>query len=325
MREFSGVRISLIAAKMLGRIVGRIALRTTDKAKSSRGLLHKKTEVKNARKGSSTTNLDTQIHESIAKSLTRGAFRAKEWHVWGKVGSSWRVPVQCGPDETPQSLAFKAVHALTEKNLGMESRELQTTESHLINYNPNSLVDCEGKVVETEVRLVEATPEETGARGAQLVFEVETLDARGNLSALNRFDFSVADFVCDEGASLSYTVRPRMSPGIGEMEGWDPNFSPQAEAWERADSGRTHLDILLAALRIQLGDLRSMKVAFTQPNWRIYGGEVKVTGWRRGRERMFFLMSKVNNGGGGSEHLNMGYIEMRRSIGKSNVFEPQHL
>ena len=49
-------------------------------------------------------------------------------------------------------------------------------------------------------------------------FAVETLDARGNLSALNRFDFSVADFVCDEGASLSYTVRPRMSPGIGEME-----------------------------------------------------------------------------------------------------------
>ena len=47
---------------------------------------------------------------------------------------------------------------------------------------------------------------------------METLDARGNLSALNRFDFSVADFVCDEGASLSYTVRPRMSPGIGEME-----------------------------------------------------------------------------------------------------------
>ena len=37
-----------------------------------------------------------------------------------------------------------------------------------------------------------------------------------------------------------------------------------------------------------------MKVAFTQPNWRIYGGEVKVTGWRRGRERMFFLMSKVD-------------------------------
>ena len=56
---------------------------------------------------------------------------------------------------------------------------------------------------------------------------VETLDARGNLSALNRFDFSVADFACDEGASLSYTVRPRMSPGVGELEGWDPNFSPQ--------------------------------------------------------------------------------------------------
>ena len=56
---------------------------------------------------------------------------------------------------------------------------------------------------------------------------METLDARGNLSALNRFDFSVKDFLCDEGASLSYTVRPRMSPGVGEMEGWDPNFSPQ--------------------------------------------------------------------------------------------------
>ena len=56
---------------------------------------------------------------------------------------------------------------------------------------------------------------------------METLDARGNLSALNRFDFSVKDFLCDEGASLSYTVRPRMSPGVGEMEGWDPTLSPQ--------------------------------------------------------------------------------------------------
>ena len=56
---------------------------------------------------------------------------------------------------------------------------------------------------------------------------METLDARGNLSALNRFDFSVKDFLCEEGASLSYTVRPRMSPGVGEMDGWDPSFSPQ--------------------------------------------------------------------------------------------------
>ena len=200
-----------------------------------------------------------------------------------------------------------------ELTQSLVSFQLQTTESHLINYNPNALVDCKGKVVETEVRLLEATPEETGTRGAQLVFEgnqrfildtnpfcihqnfqtfpsiatknsftlkfcafclliyearewpcaqvhgslfaVETLDARGNMSALNRFDFSVTDFVCDEGASLSYTVRPRMSPGVGEMEGWDPNFSPQAEAWEKADFGRTHLDILLTALRIQLGDL----------------------------------------------------------------------
>ena len=50
--------------------------------------------------------------------------------------------------------------------------QLQTKESHLINYNPNALVDCKGKVVETEVRLLEATPEESGASGAQLVFEV---------------------------------------------------------------------------------------------------------------------------------------------------------
>ena len=60
--------------------------------------------------------------------------------------------------------------------------QLQTTESHLINYNPNALVDCEGKVVETEVRLLEATPEETGARGAHLVFE-------GNFPA--RFGFEL--------------------------------------------------------------------------------------------------------------------------------------
>ena len=65
---------------------------------------------------------------------------------------------------------------------------------------------------------------------------METLDARGNLSALNRFDFSVKDFLCDEGASLSYTVRPRMSPGVGEMEGWDPNFSPQVHlVWSQWD------------------------------------------------------------------------------------------
>ena len=178
---------------------------------------------------------------------------------------------------------------------------------------------------------------------------METLDARGNLSALNRFDFSVKDFLCDEGASLSYTVRPRMSPGVGEMEGWDPNFSPQviviilihkdcipratfwpqAEAWEKADHGRTHLDMLLSALRIQLGDLRSMKVAFTQPNWRIYGGMVKVTGWRRGRDRMYFTMSKVEEEAKGQQrsacqHLNMGYIDMRRSINKCNVFEPHY-
>lgn len=72
-----------------------------------------------------------------------------------------------------------------------------------------------------------------------------------------------------------------------------------------------------------------MKVAFTQPNWKIYGGKVKVTGWRRGKERMFFLMSKVNDLQPGqvrstTEHLNMGYIEMRRSVSKSNVFEPHY-
>ena len=77
-----------------------------------------------------------------------------------------------------------------------------------------------------------------------------------------------------------------------------------------------------------------MKVAFTQPNWRIYGGKVKVTGWRRGRERMFFLMSKVNDSdlqqpgrprsAAASEHLNMGYIEMRRGVAKCNVFEPHY-
>ena len=43
----------------------------------SRCLLHRKTELKTAREGSSTTNLDTGIHESIAKPLTRGVLRAK--------------------------------------------------------------------------------------------------------------------------------------------------------------------------------------------------------------------------------------------------------
>ena len=105
---------------------------------------------------------------------------------------------------------------------------------------------------------------------------------------------------------------------------------PQAEAWEKADYGRTHLDMLLSALRIQLGDLRSMKVAFTQPNWRICGGMVKVTGWRRGRDRMYFTMSKVEEEAekgqqrSACQHLNMGYIDMRRSIKKCNVFEPHY-
>ena len=50
----------------------------------------------------------------------------QEWHVWGKVGSSWPVPVECCSDETPLSLAKKAVHALSEKALGLESCEVRT-------------------------------------------------------------------------------------------------------------------------------------------------------------------------------------------------------
>ena len=57
----------------------------------------------------------------------------QEWHVWGKVGSSWRVPVECNSDETPQSLAYKAVHALSEKSLGVESCEVR---------NVSDLSDC---------------------------------------------------------------------------------------------------------------------------------------------------------------------------------------
>ena len=59
--------------------------------------------------------------------------------------------------------------------------QLQTKESHLINYNPNALVDCKGKVVETEVRLLEATPEESGASGAQLIFEVINITMNQNV------------------------------------------------------------------------------------------------------------------------------------------------
>ena len=53
----------------------------------------------------------------------------QEWHVWGKVGSSWRVPVECSSDETPLSLAKKAVHALSENTLGLESCEVRRTAS----------------------------------------------------------------------------------------------------------------------------------------------------------------------------------------------------
>lgn len=53
--------------------------------------------------------------------------------MWGKVGSSWRVPVECNSDETPQSLAYKAVHALSEKSLGVESCEVR---------NVSDLSDC---------------------------------------------------------------------------------------------------------------------------------------------------------------------------------------
>merc|ERR1712018_323920 len=105
---------------------------------------------------------------------------------------------------------------LTEKNLGMGASELQMAENHLINYNPNEL--SEGKVVDTNVCLMDVTSEVSGACGAHLVFEVETLDHRGNFSAVNRFDFRAPDFETDEGPSLSYIVRPRMSPGIGELE-----------------------------------------------------------------------------------------------------------
>ena len=96
---------------MFGRVVRRIALQTTDKTKryftfakargsviespqhslrcgwmdlgysnilSSRGLLQRKAEARIAREESSTTNLDTRIHESIAKPLTPGGvLRAK--------------------------------------------------------------------------------------------------------------------------------------------------------------------------------------------------------------------------------------------------------
>ena len=44
--------------------------------------------------------------------------------MWGKVGSSWRVPVECGAGETPLSLAKRAVHALSEKTLGIDSAEV---------------------------------------------------------------------------------------------------------------------------------------------------------------------------------------------------------
>ena len=49
----------------------------------------------------------------------------QEWHVWSKVGSSWQVPVECGPNETNLSLARKAVAMLTEKNLGMDASEVR--------------------------------------------------------------------------------------------------------------------------------------------------------------------------------------------------------
>ena len=42
-------------------------------------------------------------------------------------------------------------------------------ENHLINYNPNEL--SEGKVVDTNVRLMDVTSEVSGACGAHLVFE----------------------------------------------------------------------------------------------------------------------------------------------------------
>ena len=48
--------------------------------------------------------------------------------MWGKVGSSWRVPVECGAGETPLSLARRAVHALSEKTLGIDSAEVSERE-----------------------------------------------------------------------------------------------------------------------------------------------------------------------------------------------------
>ena len=44
--------------------------------------------------------------------------------MWGKVGSSWRVPVECGAGETPLSVARRAVHALSEKTLGIDAAEV---------------------------------------------------------------------------------------------------------------------------------------------------------------------------------------------------------
>ena len=48
--------------------------------------------------------------------------------MWGKVGSSWRVPVECGAGETPLSVARRAVHALSEKTLGIDAAEVSGRE-----------------------------------------------------------------------------------------------------------------------------------------------------------------------------------------------------
>ena len=51
--------------------------------------------------------------------------------MWGKVGSSWRVPVECGAGETPLSLARRAVHDLAEKTLGIDSAEVSDSQLRL--------------------------------------------------------------------------------------------------------------------------------------------------------------------------------------------------